>query len=116
MIVPEETKPELAVKPEKQAKTLAHEAKKEETPDPRIAALESSLNVEKAKAEDYLKRLQYLQADFENYRKRDEKEVGDSRRFGNERFAFELVLVHDEVELALQKAEATEQEPVIVEA
>ena len=115
MIVPEETKPELAVKPEKQAKTLAHEAKKEETPDPRIAALESSLNVEKAKAEDYLKRLQYLQADFENYRKRVEKEVGDSRRFGNERLLSELLLVHDELTLALQKAEETEQNPVIVE-
>lgn len=115
MIVPEETKPELAVKSEKQAKTLKHEAKKDETLDPRIAALESSLNVEKARAEDYLRRLQYLQADFENYRKRVEKEVGDSQRFGNERLLSELLLVNDELTLALQKAGETGQDPVIVE-
>ncbi len=115
MIVPEEAKPELAPKPEKPAKTPRHEAKKEEKPDPRLAELESGLNAEKARAEDYLRRLQYLQADFENYRKRVEKEVGDSKRYGNERLLSELLVVNDELELALQRARENEQDPVIVE-
>ncbi len=115
MIVPEETKPELATKPEKQAKSLKHEAKKEEKPDPRLAELETGLNIEKAKAEDYLRRLQYLQADFENYRKRVQKEMGDARQFGNERLLSDLLLVNDELEMALQKAGETGQDPVLVE-
>src|SRR5215472_9521848 len=68
-----------------------------------IAELEEELNKQKARAEDLFKRLQYLQADFENYRRRSEKDVGDARRFGNERLLSELLVVNDEMELALAK-------------
>ena len=116
MIVPEESKPDLAPRPEvKPAKSPKHDARRDEKPDPRLAELESGLNAEKAKADDYLRRLQYLQADFENYRKRVEKEVGDSRRFGNERLLSELLVVNDELELALQRSKEAEQDPVLIE-
>jgi len=116
MIVPEESKPDLAPRPEvKPAKSPKHDAKRDEKPDPRLAELESGLNAEKAKADDYLRRLQYLQADFENYRKRVEKEVGDSRRFGNERLLSELLVVNDELELALQRSKEAEQDSVLIE-
>ncbi|OLD02902.1 nucleotide exchange factor GrpE [archaeon 13_1_20CM_2_54_9] len=116
MIVPEESKPDLAPRPEvKPAKSPKHDARRDEKPDPRLAELESGLNAEKAKADDYLRRLQYLQADFENYRKRVEKEVGDSRRFGNERLLSELLVVNDELELALQRSKEAEQDSVLIE-
>ena len=57
----------------------------------------------------------FLQADFENYRKRVEKEVGDSRRFGNERLLSELLVVNDELELALQRSKEAEQDSVLIE-
>jgi molecular chaperone GrpE len=73
------------------------------------------LRLEREKSEDYLRRLQYLQADFENYRKRMEREIGDVRRYGNERLLNDLLIVKDELELALAKARETKQNPVLLE-
>jgi molecular chaperone GrpE len=84
-------------------------------PDEKHAELEATLAEEKARADDYFRRLQYLQADFENYRKRVEKEMGEAKRFGNERLLSELLLVNDELELALRKAEESKQNPILIE-
>ena len=73
------------------------------------------LEKERAKSEDYLRRLQYLQADFENYRKRVEKEMSDNRQFGNQRLLSDLIIVNDEMELALREAEESKESPTIVE-
>src|SRR5205807_6574540 len=80
-----------------------------------LKELREELEKEKAKSEDYLKRLQYLQADFENYRKRVEKEMSDNRQFGNQRILSDLIVVNDELELALREAEESGENPTIVE-
>lgn len=77
--------------------------------------VESQLKQEREKSEDYLKRLQYLQADFENYRKRMEREMIDARKFGNERLLTDLLLVNDELELAYARARESKQNPVLLE-
>ncbi len=77
--------------------------------------LREKLEKEKARSEDYLRRLQYLQADFENYRKRVEKEMSDNRQFGNQRLLSDLIVVNDELELAVRKAEESKENPTIVE-
>lgn len=69
----------------------------------------------RAKSDDYLRRLQYLQADFENYRKRVEKEMSDSRQYGNQRLLSDLITVNDELELALAKAEESKESPTMIE-
>lgn len=84
-------------------------------PEEKEAELETAVNKEKARADDYYRRLQYLQADFENYRKRVEKEMGDAKRFGNERLLSDLLIVNDELELALKKAAESKQNPVLLE-
>ncbi|MBO0888193.1 nucleotide exchange factor GrpE, partial [Candidatus Bathyarchaeota archaeon] len=66
----------------------------------RVSELEEALRQEKNKSDDLYRRLQYLQADFENYRKRVDKEIGDAKRYGNERLLSELLTVKDEFELA----------------
>jgi molecular chaperone GrpE len=81
----------------------------------RVSELEEALTLEKTKSEDLLRRLQYLQADFENYRKRVEKEIGDVRRYGNERLLSDLLTVKDELELAYDKAKESNQNPVILD-
>ncbi len=86
----------------------------EEEPD-RVAELEEALKTEKNRADDLLRRLQYLQADFENYRKRVEKEMGDVRRYGNERLLSDLLTVKDELELAYDRAQESKQNPVILD-
>lgn len=81
----------------------------------RVSELEEALKTERSKSEDYLRRLQYLQADFENYRKRTEKEMSDAKRMGNDRLLSDLLLVNDELELALQKTEEKNESPVMLE-
>ena len=81
----------------------------------RASDLEDALKLEKNKSEDLFRRLQYLQADFENYRRRVEKEIGDVRRFGNERLLSDLLTVKDELELAYAKALESKQNPVILD-
>jgi len=81
----------------------------------RVSQLEEILEHEKAKSEDLLRRLQYLQADFENYRKRVEKEMGDVKKLSNERLLSDLLTVKDELDLALAKARETKQNPVLLE-
>ncbi len=102
---------------------VAHEDQPEETveeaPQPgqaaKVSELQETLALEKSKSADLLRRMQYLQADFENYRKRVEKEIGDVRRYGNERLLSDLLTVKDELELAYAKAQESKQNPVIVD-
>ncbi len=81
----------------------------------RVSELEAALRVEKSKSEDLFRRLQYLQADFENYRRRAEKEMSDVKRFGNERLLSDLLTVKDELELAYAKADESKENPVIID-
>src|SRR2546426_3338595 len=86
-----------------------------EDPEITLKELSAEIEKEKSKSEDYLRRLQYLQADFENYRKRVEKEMSDIRQFGNQRLLSDLLVVNDELELALREAEESGEDPTIVE-
>lgn len=57
---------------------------------------------EKAKSSDeYLAKLQYLQADFENYKKRVEKEKDNWQKYSNECLIKNLLMVLDNFEQAL---------------
>jgi len=98
-----------------QQKKKDSEEEAQPSPNDRASELEEALKHERAKSEDVLRRLQYLQADFENYRKRVDKEMGDVRKFGNERLLTDLLTVKDEFELAFAKAQESKQNPAIVD-
>lgn len=66
------------------------------------------LESEKRRSQDYLTRLQYLQADYENIKKRFEREKEQIRLFSSERIVTELLDVVDELELAIKVAKAAE--------
>jgi molecular chaperone GrpE len=108
----EEERPPKA-QPVKKARTV--EAEPEPDLADRASELEEALSLEKKRSDDLLHRLQYLQADFENYRKRVEKEMGDVRRYGNERLISDLLTVKDELELAYANAQESDQSPVILD-
>jgi molecular chaperone GrpE len=55
-------------------------------------------------AAEYRNRLAYLQADFENYRKRNEREKEEFRKYANEALIIELVDVYENLERALEIA------------
>jgi len=88
---------------------------KEEDTETRLKEAIEELEKEKVRSADYLRRLQYLQADFENYRKRVEKEMSDNRQFGNQRLLSDLIIVNDELELALREAGESKENPTITE-
>jgi molecular chaperone GrpE len=56
---------------------------------------------ERKRGEDYLSRLRYLQADFENYRKRVDREIRDIEDFATVGLLKRLLPVLDELELAI---------------
>jgi molecular chaperone GrpE len=80
-----------------------------------VKKLEEKLEAEQEKSKEYLNRLKYLQADFENYRKRVEKEVQEAVQRGNEKLVACLIDVMDDLESAIQAGETTENKEALLE-
>jgi molecular chaperone GrpE len=76
--------------------------------------LEDELEQERVRAEDYLRRLQYLQAEFDNYRKRVDRERDEMNRSAADRLLVDLLSVFDELRIAIEVAKNTEDREVIV--
>ena len=68
------------------------------------------LKEEAAKAKEYWERLLRLQADFENTRKRLEKEKQDFVKFANEVIILELLNVLDDLERSIELAQSKHQD------
>ena len=75
------------------------------TKDSEPENFEQLLENEKKRSEDYLNRLKYLQADFENVNKRFDREMQQARCYCNERIIMQLLDVVDELELAVKNGE-----------
>lgn len=80
-----------------------------------IEELENSLAVEQEKAETYLRQLKYARADLENLRKRSERHVKDAIKSANERLIGELLVILDDLELALKVGEKTGNKEALIE-
>jgi len=81
----------------------------------KVKRLEEALKEEREKSNAYLNRLMYLQADFENYRKRLEKETREAVQLSNERLITNLLAVIDELEMAIQSGKETENKDALLE-
>lgn len=66
----------------------------------------SELLAERRRASELARNLQYLQADFENYRKRMDRRVKEAEETANARLVRGLLSILDELELAVANAEA----------
>ena len=77
--------------------------------DPKTENFEELLDSEKKRSEDYLNRLKYLQADFENIKKRFDREMEQTRCHSNERIVTQLLDVVDELELAVKNGKISNQ-------
>jgi molecular chaperone GrpE len=62
---------------------------------------------EKRKSEEHLTRLRYLQADFENYRKRVDREMREVEDFSTSGLMKKLLPVLDDLDLAVATAETS---------
>ena len=81
----------------------------------KVKELEEKLEAEQDKVKEYLNRLKYLQADFENYRKRVEKEVQEAVQRSNERLVVCLIDIIDDLESAISVGETTENKNALLE-
>jgi molecular chaperone GrpE len=73
------------------------------------------LRQERKKSGEYLDNLKYLQADFENYRKRMDREVREIEEFSTAGLVKKLVPVLDDLELGAASAESTPQTKELLE-
>jgi len=65
------------------------------------------LDEEKKRSEEYLTRLKYMQADFENLKKRFDRELDETKKYCNERLIVELLEVVDELEMAIKSGSSS---------
>ena len=71
----------------------------------RIAELEKSLEESEAKAAEYLQMAQRLQADFENFRKRTQRENEEFKAFATAGLLSEMLSIVDDLDRALEHAD-----------
>ena len=70
--------------------------------DDQLKTLTDALNLEKKRSQEYLTRLKYMQADFENLKKRLEKQMKEVEARCNERLIVDLLEVVDELNVAVE--------------
>lgn len=76
-----------------------------ELPEEEILRLQSELDAKAKEAEENYAKFLRACADFENYKKRVEKEKADIRDFANEKLIVEVLSVMDNFERALEHAD-----------
>jgi molecular chaperone GrpE len=79
------------------------------------ANLEQQLESEKKRSEEYLTRLRYLQADFENLKKRFDRQIEQVKNYSTECLVIQLLDVVDELEMAIKTAQEKNQAQTLVE-
>lgn len=80
-----------------------------------VKQLEEQLSAEQQKTQEYLTRLKYLQADFENYRRRVEKQVQEAVQRSNEQLVSCLIGVLDDFEVAISACQTTENKDALLD-
>ena len=73
------------------------------------------LEAEKKRSEDYLTRLKYLQADFENFKKRSDRQIEEAKKYCTERLVTQLLDVQDELEMALKTSQTADSAKSLIE-
>lgn len=68
----------------------------------KIEELMHSIDIEKKRSEEYLTRLKYMQADFENLKKRFDRQMEEVTKYCNERIIIKLLEIVDELEMAVK--------------
>jgi molecular chaperone GrpE len=84
-------------------------------PKEQVADLQKQFEAEKQRSEEYLSRLKYAQADFENLKKRVDREIQEVRQYCTERIMLELLEVVDELELAVKMGEISADGKTLLE-
>jgi molecular chaperone GrpE len=80
-----------------------------------LTTLKKELKEKTKLAEDYLNRLKYLQADFENYKKRVAKEREEFVKYANEPLIIKLIDIYENLERAVENGKKTEDNEALLQ-
>jgi molecular chaperone GrpE len=80
-----------------------------------VEKLNQDLENERKRAEDYLARLRYVQADFENLKKRTDRTLEEVRKYCTEPLILQLLDVADELELAVKAGRSSESAETVTQ-
>jgi molecular chaperone GrpE len=80
-----------------------------------LEELRKALREERDRAEGYLNRLKYLQADFENFQKRVNRDMLELVKYGNERLIVKLLSVIDDLERAIESGKKTNSKEALMD-
>ncbi len=94
---------------------MSKEQEEQDNGESRTDELEHTLAQEKERSEEYLTRLKYMQADFENLKKRTAKQMEEVKEYCNECLITELLGVVDELEMAIKSASSSNVKESIVQ-
>jgi molecular chaperone GrpE len=93
----------------------SQEDSKEKKDEIDVEKLKVEVEQERKRAEEYLNRLKYMQADFENYQKRALKEKAEYIQFANERLLAKFLEVVDNLERAIEVGRNTKNEKALID-
>ena len=78
----------------------------------KLSTLEKALTEEKKRTDDYLSKMQYLQADFENYLKRIKKDADEQKKFATEQMIVKLLDIAENLERAVESVKTIGDNPL----
>ncbi len=95
-------------RPEEQSDTANMDNNPDDAWQERVLTLEAELVKVKDQAAEYYSRLQRLQAEFDNFRKRSQKEKEDMAKYASERVIAAMLPVLDNFERAVEAAKTSQ--------
>ena len=100
---------------EEEAAEKGFEEKEEEKGGFDVEKLKAEVEQERKRAEEYLNRLKYLQADFENAQKTAMRQREEYIQFANERLLVNFLEVVDNLERAVEAGRNTKNEEALID-
>jgi molecular chaperone GrpE len=94
---------------------MGEEQKEQPEESTQVETLTRALEEEKRRSEEYLTRFKYVQADFENLKKRVDRQIEEAKKYANERLIIELLEVVDELELAVKAGHSSNSTEDVVQ-
>jgi len=80
-----------------------------------LEKLTEALAEEKKRSEEYLTRMKYMQADFENLKKRMDRQMEEVKKYSNERIIIELLEIVDELETAIKASHNSDSKETVIQ-
>jgi molecular chaperone GrpE len=87
---------------------MSDSKKEKKSESKKILKLKKERDEKKKEAEEYLRQLRYVKADFENYKKRVDREKSEHSKYATEKLVLEILAVVDNLERAIKTSDKSE--------